>query len=397
MRSLFSDLAFRKNLIWFGAFNLLLYLFIWRFNSLVPFNYPGYVNDTHHFLSDPKAQNHKFNLISGLAQYDAQWYLKIAADGYTFSPTDKQSLVDKSKMQNLTFAFFPLYPWLIKTWLLWVKDVQWSAFITSQVLLVANFVSLYYVVTKFFSAQVALKTSWLVFLFPFSIFFRSYYAENLLLLLLIWFSYLMMQKKWLVSGILLSVINITKGTVVLLNVVYFVYLLREIRYQKINIRSLIIYLGVPMILPLGWVIFNYLSTGNPLFFYTVQTAWYHPEPFWYHVIFNLFLVVNFWRLPLHTIHFSQIDVITTVLTSYVLIVSRKQLPRILWWVSFSIFLTPLLVRDLAAFGRFQSISFPLFAYLASKTKGGAYAALVLIFGAGLLTAAVFFVNWYWIG
>ncbi len=385
-----------RHTLLFMLFNTLLYFFIGTFHTFIPLNRFSYHNDAHHYFTDPRITGKGFNLLHGMAQFDAQWYLKIIDSGYSFSPTE-QSLNDKSLMQNPSYAFFPAFPllgWLTKVIF---KDSLLAAFILTQILLVCNFLSLMIVISRLYNPQIAIRASWLLFVFPFSIFFRSYYAESLLMLFLVWFSYFLLQKKFLPASILLGLINVTKGTVVLVNFIFLFILIKSIVETKIKPLTAVVYptiIGLPMLV---WMVFNYLTAHNPIYFFAIQSVWYSPmvlpAP-----ILNLILLMKTIDLPFHTVHASQLDNLVAFFVIILLYLSRKTLPLVLWGVSLSIFLTPLLVRDLAAFTRFQSVSFPLFIFLATKTSSlRTFLPLFILSALGLCLVSLFFVNWYWIG
>jgi hypothetical protein len=98
-----------------------------------------------------------------------------------------------------------------------IKEIKISAFLLSNLLLVANFSCLYFCWRKYFIKKTLIKALFLLFFFPGSVFFRSYFAENLLLLLLIIFAYYLMEKRYYKAGLVLSLLNLTKANVFLLN------------------------------------------------------------------------------------------------------------------------------------------------------------------------------------
>lgn len=262
------------HLILFCTFNLCLYLFMATQSFRVPFDRFDYLYSAHHFIPDPRISGGKFSFLSALAQYDAQWYLKIAAGGYSFSP-GYQWVSEKSLMQNLTFAFFPLFPLLIKSFNLFLFHLELSAFIVTNLLLVTNFLSLYLLISRLYSPSLALKTSWLFFVFPFSIFYRSYYAENLQLLLLIWFCYFLIRKKFLPSAVFLGLLNITKGITLPLSLLFLFFLSYRLKQKIIRLpqaATCLVLAFLPLIL---WITFTFSVTHHPFYFLTViQESWY---------------------------------------------------------------------------------------------------------------------------
>lgn len=393
---MFKSKEFLIALLGFTILNIVLYLFIISFNRLIPFNQTNYIDNFHHFFEDPRIKNEQFDLLNALGQSDAQWYLKIALDGY---PTEILSAPEgyKNAWEILIYAFFPIYPLVLFLFNLVFKDIEFTAFLVTNLIMLTNFFSLYFVITKLFNKNVAIKTIFLIFLFPFSIFFRSYFTEGLYLLLLIWFSYFLIKKEFLLSASVLGVMNITRGSGVFLNILILIYLLKEVIGKRFPLRYLPISIYL-LVIPLGvWMLYNYLQTGDYLYFYSTQTNWFESGNMLTPLIHNLNQVFSYNSLALHLFHSSKIDVISLITSLILLIVSRRRLPIRLWWISLSLWVLPILVKDLISFSRFQVVNFPLFIFLALALNQKAYYILAALFGALLFLVSLFFVNWYWIG
>lgn len=411
---------FRKNLLFFLCLTIGLYWFMALFYKTIPFNSFNYIYNAHHYNEDPRIHGGRFNLLRSLGQYDAQWYLKIADQGYPSHPSDT-SMNDKNTMNGLTYAFFPMLPLIIALVNIFFQNVELSAFIVTNSFLLFDFFSLYYVVTKLYSERIANKTILLLFLFPFSIFYRAYFTEGIYVFFLIWFSYFLIRKKLLLSALCLGLLNITKGNGLLLNILFLYILVRNLKLRKIDWEKSglkhqlanwfamtskkgraewkkILLPFIIVIAPFGlWMVFCYIQTGNPLYFYLVRSTWSVSNTPFLFIWHNLFLLLILPLLPLHLFHFSQIDVLTAIMVAVLLVKSKKLLSYELWWIVFILWANPLLVSDTMSFTRYQITSFPLFIYLATILHGVWYKIVLILFGIGLLIISLFFVNWYWIG
>jgi hypothetical protein len=93
----------------------------------------------------------------------------------------------------------------------------------------------------------------------------------------------------------------------------------------------------------------------------------------------------------------MVDAVVVITTAILLFLGRKKIPVKIWFVSFSLWLTPLLFSDLISFARHQSVSFPLFLYLSMVLRGYKYQFLLSVFLLGLFVVSLFFINWYWVG
>src|SRR5258708_1533325 len=389
---------FSKYILWILSFfiltNFFLYIFIFLFHIAIPFNSTIYISGAHHYVTDPRVHKGKFDFLRSLGAFDAQWYLRITDKGYPKHP----KIIDISQvkfMDGLNYAFFPLYSSLVSLPNHLIHNSELSAFSIGNLFLIINFFSLYYVVTKYYSSNIAIKTIFLLFLYPFSIFYRSYFTEGLYLFLLLWFSYALFKQKWFLSAICLGFLNITKGNGFLINV-FFLYLLwkcvfqYKISWAKAGIITLTIFLPF-----LCWIVFCYIQTGNPLYFYIVRSQWFNQGVF--NIFYNTYLVTQFFSLPWHNFLYSKIDVLSVVIAGFLLYKSKKTLYPVLWWIALCLWLTPLLSTSLMSFSRYQSVSFPLYIYLAQILKGKRFYVVSGIFFAFLLWVSLLFVNWYWIG
>jgi hypothetical protein len=380
----------------FIAFNLLLYLFINKFHDLVRFKSEAYFRNAHHYTIDPRSEGKPFNFFSALAQYDAQWYLKISDANYSFNYDFEETVDKKNDMSNLSYAFFPLLPMLINLSHFVISDLETAAFVTTNLLLLLNFLSLYLMLSKLSNRNTAVKTIWLLMLFPFSIFFRSYFGENLQLLLSIWFLFFLIKNQYYAASIFLGFLGLTKGIVLPIGLLFAILMTGKLLKKQISLKTYLISALISSLGILSWIGFNYLETGDFLYFQKVQSAWYFefpvPPP-----IYNLILIINMPLLPFHTIHASFVDVVICLLSLWLIVWSYKKLPLYLWLYSLMLWILPFFTRDLASFSRYQSASFPLFYALAKHLSGWRYYFLLIISGILLFITSAFFVNWYWIG
>ncbi len=302
-------------------------------------------------------------------------------------------------MDGLAYAFFPLYPFILSQVNLLFKDIERSAFLLTNILLILNYISLYLVITKLFSEKIAIKTIFLLFFFPFSIFYRSYFAEGLFLLITIWFSYFLIQNRFFMASLFLGFLNITKGNGILINLVYLYYLIKFLgdkrtlnQIKEVILKS--VFAFMPFII---FLIYVYFQTGSFTYFFEIRNNWVTNEFPLVRLLYNFLTIFSFQKLPLHFFHYSKIDALIVLITLCLLFLSRKRIPAKLWLVSFSLWLAPLMFSDLMSFTRHQTVSFPLFLYLSMVLKGTIYQMILAAFVAGLFIVSLFFVNWYWIG
>lgn len=381
----------------FCLINIFLYLSLFYFHSTMQFNSINYLYNAHHYKPDPRINHKSFSFFNALGQYDAQWYLKIAEKGYPTQP-QKITLSNKKTMDGLLYAFFPLYPLILSLINFIFHNIELSAFMLANIFLIGNFFSLYKIITLFYPKNIAIRTIFLLFLFPFSIFYRSYFTEGLYLFLLTWSIYFFAKKRYIATSALLGLLLITKANGFLLNIFFIYYVIKKRKLDTTSWKKLLAIFSI-MIAPLClWIVFCFYKTHNPFYFITIRSAWFNLGIFSPVTIgYNLYLMINFFKLPLHAFHYSQVDSFMVFATGMVLFFSFKKIPHILWIVAFSLWLSPLLVTDTQSFSRYQSISFPMFLYLAKVMPPWCYKILTVVFFSMLIFISIAFVNWYWIG
>lgn len=377
----------------FVIINVLLYLFISSFHSLIPFNSVNYFNNAHHYLTDQRSTGGQFTLLRSLGQYDAQWYLKIAKTGYPEHPRIF-SLANKETMGAQSYAFFPLYPLLLHVINNAVGNIELTAFVVTNILLLVSYSSLFFVLGKLYGEKIAVKAIFLMFLSPFSIFYRSYFTEGLFLVGLIWFVYFLIKKQWLFTALCLGCLLVIRPTGLFLLPVFFYILSKQLLRRQLAMTNYLAVLLLALMPFFAWMIYCSIHTGDALYFYHIRSTWFtSPSPFFY----NVGLIIHFFGLPAHGFHYSQLDIFTLILTALGIIFSKKYLRLELWLVSLALFLGPLLTTDTMSFTRYQAVSFPLFIYLALVLKPRYYLLITLFCAVCLMVASLLFVNWYWIG
>jgi len=153
--------------------------------------------------------------LSFLANWDGNNYLSIAAHGY---PTVKQA------------NFMPLYPTAIKLVHLIVPSLLASGLIVSWVCLSVAIYLLIKIVKQIFKVTSGIKSlNYILFFvfFPTSIFLVAVYTEAMFAMLAFGAIYLALQRRYLLSGLLLSLDVITH-----INGVFVVPLVLIILYKK---------------------------------------------------------------------------------------------------------------------------------------------------------------------
>ena len=127
---------------------------------------------------------------AGWSRWDAVWYMRLAVDGYQRAPYPQGA------------AFFPLYPLILHLWLgVWPWPRWLAAVALSNMCSAGAFVALHRLVAHELGRARAVRTVWLLALFPTSLFLFAGYAEALSLLCLFLCLYRVRQQRWWAAGL----------------------------------------------------------------------------------------------------------------------------------------------------------------------------------------------------
>jgi hypothetical protein len=332
---IFQTRSFCLSFLAFLILNLALYLFIFFFHR-------------------PEG------LLKSLSVFDAGWYLQIAKVGYG---------------SRMSYGFFPFYPLTIRLVSFLTGDIGTAAFVLTNVLLLANFCSLHYILTKLFSEKLALKVNLLFWTFPVGIIFRSFFTENLYLFFLIWFSYALIRQRFLASALILGLMNVTKGNGFLLIFLLLFQMKQMKRRSKILAFT---FAGLPLLI---WSLFCFTQTGSFLYFLTARSTW---GPTFFPFLTAFYSVV-----------ISPWETAFLFVFAYLLYSVRNLGSAILKKVCWFLLLAPLGVFTMS-FARSQIISFPLFVYPAQRFQGRVFILVVFAETVCLFAASLYFVNWSFI-
>lgn len=140
-----------------------------------------------------------------LNRWDALNYLKLAEYGYNAT----------GEMRPL-MVFYPLYPWLISLVTRLSGDYLVSAFLISTVASIVAGLLLFRLIAIDYSAKLAERTVWFLFIFPTSYFLHIGYTEGLFLMLALGCLLAARRGDWPLSGCLGALACMARGPGILL-------------------------------------------------------------------------------------------------------------------------------------------------------------------------------------
>lgn len=194
---------------------------------------------------DYRGYNGEGGILNVFTYFDSKHYIMISKYGYFIKDY---------------YAFFPLYPMLIK-----VLNLTGLSYALCGVIIswVCNFFAGFYI----YKLMPKEKSLWILFLNPIIIFMSSVYTESLFLLLCLSAYYHLSKKDNIITGILLGLCCLTRNMGGILSILILLKIILEHR-KLTNILKL----TIPLIIIGGiYPTFLLIKTGNPFSFITSQS------------------------------------------------------------------------------------------------------------------------------
>jgi hypothetical protein len=215
----------------------------------------------------------------------------------------------------------------------------------------------------------------------------------------VWFSYFLIKHKLFYLTIIAALLFVARPNGLFMGLILLVSLYKGIQRRKISWVKVFLYCCLSILPFAGWCFYSYLLTGNSVYWHEVQSVWFKSPSILHTFGQNFVSIFSFFDYPIHGTRESKLDVLSVIVVLGLIIWSRKffhKYPQ-LWWVSLFIWLTPLLVKDLMSYSRYQIISFPIFIFLAARVTGWKFYALSALFLILLFYTSLHLVNWQWVG
>lgn len=322
-----------------------------------------YYNNAHYGIFP----HQNLDFFSLLKSWDAGHYLFLAENGYPNGVTQST-------------AFYPLYPFLIKSvGFLFLGNTLAAGLLISNLCSLLAIVYFYLLVKKMYNNTIAFTAS--LFMLSFVTFFYTslVYSEGLFLLLVIAFFYYMYEKKYY-PGLFLSVlIPLTRPTGILVAVPLCGYLVLDIWNSKKvkDPKTCILLLGfiTGFLLYLG--IMNYF-TGSFFSGFDAENI-YFPH----NSLNNLLQPVSWFQNNFLNIQYSFNGYTTSILNRIffgffliLLYFIYKYLDTTLFLYSLALGLIPALSDSFMSYIRFILVIFPIFIVLALRFRKNPYLIII---------------------
>ncbi len=326
------------------------------------------------FVQFPHSERFPNDFFKSLANWDGGHFLGIAQYGYT---------------EKFQYAFFPLYPILIKIVTSLTNNFLFSAILVSIGSFFLGLHFLYRLVYQIFDKKIADRSILALVFFPTSFYFLTAYSEGLFFLLTVLTFYFLIGRKYFWATVFAALAS----SVRFVGVALILSLILEVWITGINRKNWIVFLS-----PVGILIYCLFlknQVGDPFYFFTAESHWQRSLSipglnFWESIkslTSQQFLNINFNVL---------LDLLFAIFGLGFSIRSFRFLP-----LSFGIFALisialPLFTSTLSSMPRFLLPIFPIFILLA-KIKNQRITFFYQTISLMLLSAfATLFINGYWV-
>ncbi|AIQ14743.1 hypothetical protein [Paenibacillus durus] len=313
-----------------------------------------------HFLQP--SETFKQSLLSTWAQWDGGWYRIIAEHGYDIDHTYNPYFGYQT-----TYAFYPLYPKLMKYLNFIFHDYIISGIFISTISSIVACVYLYKLSTYYFDQKKSMEVIKYVVFFPASFMLSCVLTESLYLVLVLMCFYYSKKNKWLLVGICGFFLALTRNIGVFIIIPLFIEYLMCKKFKFLEIKYNILFL---LFIPCGfvlWGMYLYYLTGDFLMFKNIQVAWERVDSDPISVLYQVFsrgqFQERFWAL-------------FTIFAISIQLLSIKKMP-----IPYSVFtaysiLIPLSTSVISMI-RFTLVIFPLYFALVNILKNNFAKTLVV--------------------
>ncbi|MBM3233450.1 glycosyltransferase family 39 protein [Candidatus Pacearchaeota archaeon] len=329
--------------------------------------------------------NNQDTFLERLALYDGQWYLHIAAEGYS-----------QGSNLMLDHGFYPMYPFTIWILSIFGLNIVVAGLVISWVAGALAVVLLYILIKDGFGNAVAKKSVTYLLIFPGAFFLSVLYTEALFLMFVA-LSFIYAQKeKWALAGIFGAFVTLTRiqGIFLVFPLAYMYYRNRGFLLKKTDKK--VFYIAL---LPVSLVLFYlylFSLTGDFFASYNDQAEGWGKGP----RIPLLPTILKYIENPqFHTYSYSIIDLSFGIFFLVLLVLMYKRLPREYFIYSLFAWTVPLIGGGTESLTRYLLLSFPSFILLGQWGEKNKIVNWTIIIVFTILSAyfAYLFTRGHWAG
>ncbi|MBI4037804.1 glycosyltransferase family 39 protein [Candidatus Curtissbacteria bacterium] len=326
------------------------------------------------------APGRNFDFWASWAQWDGGHYFRIASQGY---------------IDERSFAFFPIYPYLIKyTSFIFLGNYVFSGLIISNLAALIFFITFHKLVSNLYSKKTATVATITIMTFPTTFFLGAMYPESLFLLLttLAFFYYFLQKPQKAAFSISIAALTKFFGIFVVVSIIL-EQLVSSLK-NKLSKKN-IIWISLSAMPFLLYLILLFDKFEDPFKFLSVQEYWERKVTLPTTTVGSYLIpMLSLSNRPMN----DYFDLLVTIIFFVLLLTSVKKIPFSVWFFSFIVLLIPISSGTLSSMPRYVLSSigtFIIIAMLLEKSKK--LSIFIWLISLTLQTLlAVLFVNGYWV-
>ena len=206
-------------------------------------------------------------LVAFWGQFDTGWYLNIAAHGYS------ATLGTGATTGQGNYAFFPLYPMLVRLLAGIVRDPFAASLVIANVCLLGSCVLLFRMAMARMDPPGARRSVRYLFLYPAAFLLSAALSESLFLFLSLLCLYLGEKRRWRDACLLGFLLCLTRSAGIFVVVPLAYEYLESHQFELRKLRPDLLWLLAPPLGLLCWALYCWWLTGEPTAMFRVQQAW----------------------------------------------------------------------------------------------------------------------------
>lgn len=354
-----------------------------RLVSIIFFCWFGFIHLLFYFGSTLFVDNQSLVFLDRISYWDSTHYLLIGQYGY---------------FQSAEYAFFPLYPLLIRTVAMLLGNYVIAGLLINYISTFLGVYFFYKLVTLEKGKSVALYSIIFLLFFPTSFFFLIVYSEALFFLFSVLCFYFLKKEQYFLAALFSGFATATRpfGIAVAIALFSILFLTRRYRkalwsYQKLLSFGLLSVSGI-----CGYMIFLYFQTGTIFSFLSAQSNWNRSIGMpWDGVILNILNIVSANNIFVDNLN-TVWEFIFTVFGLGLVFRTFRFLPLQYGIYGLVSLLLPLTTSSLMSIPRFLLPLFPLFIVLSLIKKKSILITYAFVSIILLCYFSVLFINGYWV-
>jgi hypothetical protein len=324
------------------------------------------------------------SILQEVDRWDSRWFLRAAIEGWPRHLPHHAGHVAGS-----TIAFFPLFPLAIR----WLSHVPGLTPLAAGIILttvsgLVAMIGVWALARRYADGPSADRATLLVALFPGSFVLSMVYSEGFALAFLAFGILALLQRRWLLAGLLGLLASATTPVALAFEVSCLWCAYREVADHR-NWRAVV----APVLAPMGFVgyqVWIWRHTGNLNAWRLTERGGWKSYPSLVYALHTVAVVV---RDPIATNMTDKLLFICTILVVVAAVVAvRSSMPAPMLLYGLSAAVLGMISAPIGLRPRFVFLAFPLIVAVGVRVRGRAYGALAVVSAVLLIGITAFEVS-----